>query len=88
VSVCLVDEIGTMECLSPAFVGAMKALLESSRAMVATIAQRGSGFIAAVKARRGVEILEVTRDNRDALTQQMLAWAREAGAPPSSRVGA
>jgi nucleoside-triphosphatase len=82
VSVYLVDEIGKMECLSRGFVDAMHALLESARTVVATIAQRGSGFIAAVKARDDVEIVEVTRGNRDALVQQVLAWLeRRAGLP-------
>jgi nucleoside-triphosphatase len=41
----LVDEIGKMECLSPRFVRAMRALLDSGAPVVATIALRG-GFIA------------------------------------------
>lgn len=77
VDVYLVDEIGKMECLSPRFVAAMRALLDSSRPVIATIALRGGGFIAEVKAREDVEALEVTRANRDELPARILAWVRE-----------
>ncbi len=73
-SIYLVDEIGKMECLSPAFIAAMRALLESPKTVVATIAQRGGGFIAEVKAREDAELLEVTSGNRDELPQRVLAW--------------
>lgn len=42
---CMVDEIGEMECLSAVFVEAMRALLDSLCPTVATVAQRGAGFI-------------------------------------------
>ncbi len=65
--VYLVDEIGKMECLSPRFVEAMRALLASAATVVATVAWRGQGFIAEVKQRKGAELWEVTRANRDEL---------------------
>lgn len=73
-SVYLVDEIGKMECLSPAFVKAMRALLESPKTVVATIAQRGGGFIAEVKEREDADLLDVTPGSRDELPQRVLAW--------------
>src|SRR5262245_57413313 len=49
IDVYLVDEIGKMECLSAAFVEAMRAVLDSRVPVVATIAERGGGFIDEVK---------------------------------------
>jgi nucleoside-triphosphatase len=45
----LIDEIGKMECLSRAFTDAVAKLLDSTCPVVATVAQRGAGFIAEVK---------------------------------------
>ena len=72
----LVDEIGKMECLSSRFVGAMRALLDSTRPVLATVAQRGGGFIAEVKHREDVLLWEVTLGNRDEMPDRLLAWLR------------
>jgi len=72
----LVDEIGKMECLSSRFVGAMRALLDSTRPVLATVAQRGGGFIAEVKQREDVLLWEVTLSNRDEMPDRLLAWLR------------
>jgi nucleoside-triphosphatase len=77
--VYLVDEIGKMECLSPVFVQAMRTLLESERRVVATIARRGTGFIAEVKRRSDAQLWEVSRQNRDALPDRILAWLSGSG---------
>lgn len=69
----LVDEIGKMECMSERFVAAMRRLLDSGKRVVATIAQRGAGFMADVKRRPDCELWTVTRENRDALPQQLIA---------------
>jgi nucleoside-triphosphatase len=79
IALYLVDEIGRMECLSERFVAAMRRLLDSRNRVVATIAQRGEGFIAEVKRRPDCELWTVTRGNRDALPQQLLE--RLAGSP-------
>jgi nucleoside-triphosphatase len=73
----LVDEIGKMECLSGRFVRAMRALLDGGRPVVATVAQRGDGFIADVKGRPDIELWELTRANRDAMPARILAWLGE-----------
>jgi nucleoside-triphosphatase len=73
----LVDEIGKMECLSVRFVAAMERLLDSYKLLVATVAARGGGLIESVKRRPGVVLWSVTRDNRDGLVDQVLAWIRE-----------
>ena len=78
VDVYLVDEIGKMECLSPKFVAALRALLDSRKTVVATIAQRGGGFIAEVKQRKDAELWELTRGNRDEAPPRVLAWLTRA----------
>jgi len=70
----IVDEIGKMECLSARFVAATGALLDGARPVVATVGERGGGFIAAVKQRPDVAVWEVTRANRDELPARVIAW--------------
>lgn len=82
-AVYLVDEIGKMECLAPGFVTAMRALLASGRPLVATIGRTGSGFIAEVKARRDVELWEVTHGNRDSLPSEIRDWLYRHGVRPA-----
>ncbi len=72
--VYLVDEIGKMECLSAHLVAAMRALIAGSTPVVATVGARGGGFIAEVKKQPDCDLWEVTRDNRDGLPAQVLAW--------------
>ena len=79
IDVYLVDEIGKMECLSPGFVVAMRALLDTGRPVVATIGERGGGFIAEVKGRPDVALWRLTRDNRDAVPARILTWLRDHG---------
>jgi nucleoside-triphosphatase len=74
--VFLVDEIGRMECLSSRFVEAAEALLDSGKPVVATIAAKGTGFIARVKTRSDVELWTVTRANRGELPGRVLARLR------------
>jgi nucleoside-triphosphatase len=79
IDVYLVDEIGKMECLSPAFVAAMRALLDTGRPVVATIGERGGDFIAEVKRRQDVALWQLTRDNRDAVPARILTWLQDHG---------
>jgi len=72
VELFLVDEIGKMECLSAKFVAAMVRLLDAHKPLVATIASRGGGFIEGVKHRSDVDLLEVTRTNRDGMPTRLL----------------
>ena len=73
----LIDEIGKMECHCPQFIDAVSRLLEGQVPVVATIALRGGDFIAEVKDRRDVQIVEVTRANRQALPGQIAAWVKQ-----------
>lgn len=79
VDLYVVDEIGRMECLSERFVDRMRALLDSERRVLATIARKGGGFVAEVKRRGDAELEEVTMRNRDGLVERVLAWARGGG---------
>src|SRR5271157_966471 len=63
----LIDEIGKMECHCPQFTEAVCRLLEGPLPLVASIALRGGGFIADVKNRPDVQVVEVTHANRDEL---------------------
>lgn len=73
----LVDEVGKMECLSARFVACMRRLLAGPGLLVATVAQRGEGFIAEVKQREDCELWTLTRANRDAMAGRILAWVAE-----------
>jgi nucleoside-triphosphatase len=77
VDVFLVDEIGKMECLFPRFISSMRMLLDGPVPVAATISLRGGGFIAEVKKRHDVRIIEVTQCNRQALPGQIAAWVKQ-----------
>ncbi len=73
----LIDEIGKMECHCPQFVTTMRRLLGEQTPVVATVALRGGGFIGEVKNRPDVQVVEVTRGNRDTLPGQIAAWVKQ-----------
>ena len=73
-AVYLIDEIGKMECLSSALVKAVVRLLDSGRPLIATVAQRGAGFIVDVKRHPNAELWQVTRENRDDLPARIVSW--------------
>ncbi len=76
VDVYVLDEIGKMECCSPRFVAAARRLLDSGVPLLASVAQRGPGLIAEAKARPDVQVIEVTRQNRDRLVEDLAAQFR------------
>ena len=73
VRLIVVDEIGRMECLSQPFCDAVRQALDSPIPVLGTIARQGDGFIAAVRRRSDVTIMEVTAENRDRLPATILA---------------
>ncbi len=79
---CLIDEIGKMECLSPEFVTQLHGLLRGTTPLVATVAQHGAGLITEVKTSGSHELWDVTRDNRDRLPQRVTAWLKSVLAQP------
>ncbi len=87
--IIVIDEIGKMECVSQAFKDTAWAALESPNLVLATIAMRGVGFIARVKARADSKLFEVTRRNRDHLLAQIVheldTAAHAGGTSPGNR---
>ena len=63
----VIDEIGKMELLSRRFRDKLVDLLARPVNLLATIAKKGKGFIEQIKGRNDIELIEVTRDNRDRL---------------------
>ncbi len=70
--VIVIDEIGKMECFSTKFTKLIRALLDSEKFFIATIALKGEGLIAEVKRRPDIKLYEITRDNRNDLLQRIL----------------
>ncbi|MEA3459932.1 MAG: nucleoside-triphosphatase [Chloroflexota bacterium] len=65
----VIDEIGKMECFSPKFRETVVSALDSGVPVLGTIGLRGNAFIQSLKRREDVEIVEVTRTNRDRLPE-------------------
>ncbi|MBO3802607.1 MAG: NTPase [Candidatus Brockarchaeota archaeon] len=66
--VVAVDEVGPMELLSAEFLKAVREALDSGKPVVGTIHRNLKHPVAEeIRSRKDVEVLEVTRDNRDAI---------------------
>ncbi|CAJ1420623.1 unnamed protein product [Effrenium voratum] len=75
-TVLIFDEIGKMELFSSAFVSRIRRLLESSNPklhVLGTVAVAGGGFIAQSKRIPGVELVEISVQDRDAKTEEVAA---------------
>jgi len=68
----VIDEVGKMECLSPAFLAALERLWTAPVALLATVALKGGGLIRELKTRPGVHLLTVTPANREVLPREVL----------------
>ena len=66
-NIIILDEIGKMECFSPAFKQATTNALKASNIVIGTITFGGDDFIREIKERKDMEVNEVTVDNRDLL---------------------
>jgi nucleoside-triphosphatase len=73
----IIDEIGKMECFSTLFVQKMKSLMDSGKPVLATIALKGTDFIAEVKNRAGTVYWEITKKNRDEMVERAVEWVRK-----------
>jgi nucleoside-triphosphatase len=82
-AVFIIDEIGKMECSSTRFVEATQRLLDSGQLVVATIGQKGGGFITEVKQRADAELWVVTRENRDEMPGRVLEWIERRPTSPT-----
>ena len=71
VDLFVIDEIGKMECFSAVFIAAATAALDVP--VSATIAAKGGGFIAQVKARPDVDLVTVTQENRGGMLENLAA---------------
>jgi nucleoside-triphosphatase len=67
----IIDEIGSMECLSVKFRSLVVDLLDAPVMVVATIALHGGGIIDSIKGRADVHLYRVTRENRDSLVEEI-----------------
>jgi nucleoside-triphosphatase len=72
----VIDEIGKMELLCPAFVELVPPLLDADAPVVATVALSGPGLIAQVKRRDDVHLVEVSPGARDRLPEELERWLR------------
>lgn len=68
----IIDEVGKMECLSRKFIAAVRELLASDKSMLATVAQRGAGFISEVKSYPGVTLLKLASSDREKVTSEVI----------------
>ena len=73
----VIDEIGKMELLSSKFRNKLIDLLARPSNLLATIAKKGKGFIEQLKARNDIELIEVTRENRDKLVEETAKRIKE-----------
>lgn len=83
----VVDEIGKMEFLAPAFAGFITAWLDDPRPLVASVVWRPHPEADRIKERPDVEIVTITGADRDLLPARLAArlLARGAGAPGGHR---
>jgi len=72
IDLIVMDEVGKMECLSDRLVAAMETLWRQPVPLLVTVAGKGVGYIAAIKARPGETLLPVTPANRDELPARIL----------------
>ena len=76
VDLIVVDEVGKMECLSARFVAAMERLWLAPAPLLITVAEKGGGYIAALKAKPDKLLLTVTPANREELPAGILEFLK------------
>jgi nucleoside-triphosphatase len=74
IDLMVVDEVGKMECLSAQFVAAMERLWGAPAPLLVTVAEKGGGYMAALKAKPDKFLVTVTPANRDKLPTRILAF--------------
>ncbi|MFI5355256.1 MAG: nucleoside-triphosphatase, partial [Desulfobaccales bacterium] len=68
----VVDEVGRMECLSPQFVETLERLWTKPVPLLITVAEKGGGYMAAIKEKSELILITVTQDNRNGLPDKIL----------------
>ena len=74
--VVIIDEIGKMECYSVNFKRMVDHALDSDTVVLATIGKRGNPYMEEIKKREDVQIIEITKENRDFLDARILEEIR------------
>jgi len=75
--VVIVDEIGKMELFSTAFRSAVLEVLDSPSPMIATIMDKEDSFCDLIKKRSDVQVVRLTKDNRDAVPEEVVGFLRK-----------
>lgn len=73
----LIDEIGSMEMVSPRFQAAVIACLQSSRPVLGVIKAESNPFIDQIKSRSDVEIIELTRGRYDVVKSDLVRMVKQ-----------
>ena len=74
--IVVVDEIGKMELTSDAFKEAVLDAVAGEVRVLGTVMRGSHPWVEDLKAREDVTVWEVTRDNRDQLVKEVVAWVR------------
>ncbi|UCC59903.1 MAG: AAA family ATPase, partial [Dehalococcoidia bacterium] len=72
--IVVIDEIGKMELFSPSFKEAVIEALQSGKKVLGTIMLAPHPWADGIKQRPEVEIVKVTRNNRNEVVKRMLEW--------------
>lgn len=81
----VLDEVGKMECLSPAFRDAVDERLDADVPLLATVALHGVGFVKRVRHDPRVTLLRLRRESRAALLGDVLRRLAAAGLASGGR---
>ncbi len=72
----ILDEIGKMECFSDKFKKYTLKILDAPNIVLGTIAIGGTDFIKEIKRREDIQIIEVTKNNRNELPDKILLFLK------------
>jgi nucleoside-triphosphatase len=72
--IVVIDEIGKMELFSKSFKDTVLQALESGKKILGTIMLASNPWADKIKKRPEVEIIRVTRSNRNQVVEKVLAW--------------
>lgn len=70
----VIDEIGPLQLRSDQFRDAVLRCADSQAGLVATLCQSEDPFVAALRSRPGLRVVEVTRANREHLASGLRGW--------------
>jgi len=72
----MIDEIARIGLWSPVFTGAVRALLDAGRPVIAVVHLYHPGFVQEVRSRSGAVVWDITPENREEMYGKVLAWAQ------------